>query len=382
MRFLSMLFPIILAVLIALSGIGMLSGYPMPPDNVAAEKYDRFSGVLTISFEKSLTEEFPGLHRWLTEITNLFEKHNRGIYLRLAEIPDGKLHTAVQGAQPADIVLCRAGALPKLSWRKPDLSRNFPAFQGDPLALPIAAGGYLLGFSGDPPTDLDVLPDGTIGWNDELSTPWIALCEQFSRISTQKRTVSPPDIGLIPTETPQPSLLPDAGTRFSRHHLQEGNTNELFEAFLSGDLRALPLTEIQAAKICRMQEDGRCSNIRFLNSAAYTDRVVYAAIPVSGRSDADARAEEASRFLSFLTDETAQTQLTRHGLFPVAPAGTDLPIPSGLKAIADALRRSDCVVQGADESAIRMDTDAFLDGTIPARELMRTLRNERMRTGR
>lgn len=364
MRFLSMSLPIILALILATCALSQFELYPMPPDGISGEKYDGFSGVLTIFVEDNLTAQFPHLKRWLTEITNLFEKRNKGIYLSFART-----------GQSADILLCTPHDLPQGGCADVGEYDLMPAFQSIQTAVPVAAGGYLLGLNGSAPESLADLPDESIGYADIFSAVWVGLCEQFSTESTQKRTISTPDIGLIPTETPEPTAAAVVGTQITRQNLLFGDPDALFDAFLAGEILALPLNQNQVAKIRGWQADGRYADIQFRNAAAFTDLIAYAVIPGSVRDDATARAGAAREFIAMLLSDEAQAKLSRYDMFPTAMAAPVYEGVSGMQTIENALRRSDCVAQGPADKPIRVDFDAFLDGQISARELMRSLRN-------
>lgn len=364
MRFLSISLPIILAVILALVAIALTGAYPMPPSGISSEKYDGFSGVLTISIDEKISAQFPTLQRWISEITNLFEKSNKGIYLSFT-----------RNAQSPDIIIRAAGDSDARNYAPVGIYDLMPAFHSSKTSVPIAAGGYLLGINGDIPDSLSDLPDETIGYCDAFATIWVALCEQFSTEPTQKRTISTPDIGLIPTETPIPTAAPVVGTQILRKNLFTDSPDALYEAFLDGNLLALPLTENQAAKIRRQQENGRYAGIRFRNAALFTDRIAYASIPASSRGDADERTAVAREFIGFLLSEESQSRLARYDIFPTAMVAPVYEGETGMQTIENALRRSDCVTQAAEEPPIRADIGALLDGQISARELMRKLRN-------
>lgn len=377
MRFLSMSFPIILAVFLAVVSISQMAICPMPPEGVAAEKYTGFSGVLTIAIENTLIDQFPNLQRWVNDITNLFEKSNKGIYLRCITFDATNAQRITQGPQPADIILGGPGYFTGELWIDAGEYTLLPAFRGDSCAVPVAAGGYILGHWGEPPASLDLLPDETIGYCDEFSTLWIALCEQFSPVSTEKRTAASPDIGLASAETPQATESPVQGTTIARRNLYSAAPEALFSDFLQGKIRAMPLDQAQLSKIIEWQEDGRYEEIRFLNAAAFTDRVVYAAIPKSGRIDAAERGAAASKFIEKLLSDEAQARLAKNQMFPTAITDTFYEAKPGMQLIDSALRRSDCIVQQANEPPISADFGALIDGSRPARELMRELRNRR-----
>lgn len=377
MRFLSISLPIILAVILTIFAVSQVAVYPMPPDGISGEKYDDFSGVLTIAIEKKLTEQFPTLQRWIIEITNLFEKSNKGIYLRTVDLTDDNRNQMIQSAQPADIIISGAGDFSGNTWQAVGEYDLMPAFSSSDTIIPISAGGYLLGINSEVSQSLTELPAESVGWNETLSTVWIALCEQFSPESTEKRTISTPDIGLPTAETPIPTVVPVTGTQISRESLCIGTAAELFSSFLAGKISALPLNENQVAKIRSWQSDGKYQNIRFLNAALFTDRVAYAAIPVSARDDGADRAAASKRFLQMLLSDTAQAGLEKYGMFPVAMIASIYESTPGMRTIENSLRRSDCVVQGAQETVITADFDSFLDGKISAREIMRSLRNFR-----
>ena len=377
MRFLSISFPIILAIILAVCAVSQIAVYPMPPEGISAEKYDGFSGVLTIAIEKSAAEQFPQLQRWINEITSLFEKSNKGIYLRAVELTQDNYVAMTQSAQPADIIIAGPGYFSQGSWQPISEYDLMPAFSCADTTVAIAAGGYLLGINGDVPQSLTDLPDASIGWNDDLSTVWVALCEQFAPESTEKRTISTPDIGLTAAETPIPTVAPATGTQLLRANLTSGDPDALFSRFLAGEILAMPLQENQVAKIRSNQSDGKYSDIHFLNAAAFSDRVVYAAIPSSTRTDSTVRAEASQKFLQLLLSDAAQQKLQKYNLFPVAMIPGIYDGVSGMQTIEIALRRSDCIVQGAQENGISIDFDSFLDGLTPAREIMRSLRNFR-----
>jgi len=364
MRFLSISLPIILALILAAGALFMADLLPVPPSGISGEKYERFSGVLTISIDGELSEQFPALQRWISEITNLFEKSNKGIYLSFA-----------RAGQSPDILLRPAGTFDAHSYASVGNFDLMPAFHAGEIAVPIAAGGYLLGINGEIPESLSDLPDASIGYADEYATVWIALCEQFSTKSTQNRTISTPDIGLIISNTPEPTSAPVIGTQILRKNLHTDSPDALYKAFLDGELLALPLTENQVAKIRKQQADGRYSRIQFCNAASFTDRIVYASIPSSARNDAEDRAAVAREFIEFTLSDDAQSRLAKYDMFPtamVAPVHEGTP---GLQTIENALRRSDCVTQGAEDAPITADINALLDGHLSARELMRQLRN-------
>lgn len=378
MRFLSVSLPIILAVIIAITACAQFARYPVPPEGIAAEKYESFSGVLTIAVDETLTVQFPQLLKWLNEITNLFEKSNRGLYLRCEQYPAGRLLSSTQGAQPADILLCAAGHLPSAQWNPPGELSLLPCFTVcEGAAVPVAAGGYVLGFRGTPPDDLSLLPDHSVGCCEEFPTVLVALCEQFSPISTEIPTLPAPDIGLPARQTPVPTAAPVTGTTLGARNLRIAGAEELYAAFLSGEIRAMPLNQEQIAKISRAQEDGKHADIRFLNAAAFTDLVVYAALPQSGRADGTKRSTAAAEFLSFMLSDSAQRRLEKHRMFPAAPTESLYSGASGFQQLESMLRRSECVVQGAAEADLRPDTADFFSGEISAREWMRRLRNSR-----
>lgn len=365
MRFLSISLPIILALILAFCTLSQFGVYPMPPDGISGEKYDGFSGILTISIEDNLSTQFPQLKRWITEITNLFEKRNKGVYLSFART-----------GQTADILLIGPGNLPQNGCADVGEYDLMPALQASETAVPIAAGGYLLGLNGSAPESLADLPDETIGYTDSFSTVWVALCEQFSPESTQKRTISTPDIGLIATETPEPTAAPVMGTQILRQNLLSGDPDALFDAFLDGDILALPLNQNQVAKIRGWQADGRYGSIQFRNAAAFTDLIAYAVIPGSARNDAAERAATVRKFIAMLLSDEAQAKLGRYNMFPTAMVAPVYEGVAGMQAIENALRRSDCVTPGPGDAPIHVNFDAFLDGRISARELMRGLRNQ------
>lgn len=371
MRYLSTTLPIIFIAVLALGALSLFPCLPMPPDGISAEKFDDFSGVLTIAIDDRLTEAFPGLTKWLTDITNLFEKHNRGMYLRCVNLPAARRDSALSGPQPADILLCLPGdAIQNRRENNMDFPL-LPAFETGNSAFPIAAGGYILGIRGEIPPNLSSMPDGSIGWHDDLSTVWMALCEQFSPESTEKSTIIAPDIGLTPVETPEPAQPPATGTHFTRQNLFEDAPDALYARFLRGEISAMPLNERQAAEI--LTKPGFC----LLNAASFTDRVAFAMIPLSARPDAQQRADAAMRFIETMLSGEAQARLSKYNLFPTAMTDAAYEGKPAMGAIESALRRSSCVVQRVDEPPISIDAQSFFSGSTSARELMRNLRNSR-----
>ena len=145
-----------------------------------------------------------------------------------------------------------------------------------------------------------------------------------------------------------------------------------FSAFLAGEILAMPLTGNQVAKIRAGQSEGKYGDIRFLNAASYTDRVAYAVIPSSPRADGELRASAARAFIKMLTEEDAQNRLKKYHFFPTGITENLYEGVPGMAEIESALRRTDCVVN---LSLTNDEIEAFWNGEISARELMRRLRN-------
>ena len=384
MRFLKIYLPILCTAFLAVAAWQVSGRLPMPPTGLAGQKYAGFSGVLQIWYPENLPENFGPAAAWVSGVASIFEKNNAGVYVRLTAVAPERLSAAADAAQPPDMILfCPGGAgtdglLP--------LEGDFallPAFRragdwdGGRYAVPVASGGYVLAAVGELPEDLTALPDASIGLPEGGEAALVAICERYSVQRAGGRTIAAPDIGLSAAATPEPTPQPVAGTGLRAESLRAGTEAGLYAALLNGEIRALALNERQVARVRAGQADGRYGDIRLLNAAGYTDRLLLAAIVDTRRSDLDARAALCEAFIALLLSDDAQARLAGRGLFPTAMVDALYAGVSGMGQMEEALRRSDCVVRGAFEPPVEVDFAALVSGTRSARELMRELRNGR-----
>ncbi len=382
MRHLKILLLTILLLILTAAAWSLSSRLPMPPNGLASEKYEGFSGVLQIWLGEDATEDLGNVQSWINRQAAAFEKNHAGVYIRLNVVSAEQLASAPNAVQPPDMILFCPGGAPADGLMPLEEAELLPAFRhagcigGAVLAHPVAAGGYVLAAVGALPERLTDLPEGSVGVPDGIETALVALCERYAVQRSSERSIAAPDIGLIASSTPEPTLAPVEGTALRAENLRTDSLSTLYSALLSGEIRAMPLTQRQVLRIRAAQADGKSGDIQFLNAAGYTDQLLMAAVVDTKRDDLAARAALCSEFIERLLSDEAQSALDRCGLFPTALTGTLYDSTGGMSQIEAALRRSDCVVRGAFDPPVGVNFSGFLSGEITARELMRGLRND------
>lgn len=384
MRFLKIFLPILFMAFLAVASVQVARHLPMPPTGLVGQKYAGFSGVLQIWYPENLSENFGSAAAWVNSVASIFEKNNAGVYIHLTAVPPERLSAAAEAAQPPDMILFSPGDAGAAGLLPISVDAALlPAFRragdadGGRYAVPVAAGGYVLAAFGEPPEDLTALPEGSVGLPEGGEMALAALCERYAVQRAAGRTIAAPDIGLTAVATPEPTPAPVMGTSLRAESLRAGTETELYAALLNGEIRALALTERQVSRIRAGQADGKYGDVRLLNAAGYTDRLLFTAIVDTRRADTDARAALCEDFIALLLTGDAQAHLAGRGLFPTAMVDALYAGVSGMEQPEAALRRSDCVVRGAFEPPVSVDFAALISGERSARELMRELRNGR-----
>lgn len=382
MRHLKILFLTLLLLFLTVAAWSLSNRLPMPPTGLASEKYEGFSGVLQIWIGENVADDLGSVQSWINKQAAVFEKNNSGVYIRLNAVPIEQLAAASHAVQPPDMILFCPGDVPAaglLALEEAELSpafRNAGSSGGATLARPVAAGGYVLAAAGTLPESLSELPESSVGAPEGMEPALVALCERYAVQRKSERTIAAPDIGLLTSATPEPTLAPVEGTSLRAENLRADTLANLYSALLSGEISATPLTQRQVARIRAAQADGKYGDIQFLNAAGYTDQLLMAAIVDTKRDDLPARSTLCAAFIDQLLTDEAQAGLSSCALFPTALTGTLYDSVGGMSQIEAALRRSDCVVRGAFDPPVSVNFSGFLSGEVSARELMRGLRNE------
>lgn len=284
-----------LAIICAcLPGI-LLSAKRLPRDNRALveKKYAGWSGVLRIwAFEGWTGGDL--MAGWINGCASAFEKSHPGVYIEVT-YPGAE---AVQqlgrtGVRAPDMVLFPPGLM--------DSPQGLAALSDGSHACAVALGGYAWA--------VNDAAEGTAIPPDEDWRSWTRAAESLGEPGAiiEEIEIEPPgiDLGL-----PAAASAADALTRF-----------------MNGELRAVPVTQREIARLLRLQDQGRGPEWRLQCSGAWTDQVMYLSIVAGGQ---EALSQE---FLAHLLSPECQARLARVKLLSATASPADYSPGSAMEAM-------------------------------------------------
>lgn len=291
----------------------LLAARQLPQDNQALveKKYAGWSGVLRIWAFEGWTggDRMAG---WINGCAAAFEKSHPGVYIEVT-YPGAE---AVQqlgrtGVRAPDMILFPPGlmdsaaglaAIGEIPIRESLLS------SGGGFACPVAMGGYAWA--------VNDAAEGTAIPTDEEWRSWSRAVEALGDPAAiiEDIEIEPPgiDLGL-----PASASGADALTRFT-----------------GGELNAVPVTQLELARLERLRDQGRGPEWQLqTGAAAWTDQLMYLSIVEGGQ---EALSKE---FLMHLLSEECQARLEKVNLFGVTDAAPTYAPGSAMELLAISLLR-------------------------------------------
>ena len=354
----------------------ILQRLPADSQPYVEKRYAGWNGVLRgwICAEWSCSGSFV---RWLNACAAMFERSHEGVYLEFTEVSGAVLGTMGEsGIRLPELVFFSPGWTPENGLLvQIDVPAELDpelADCGGGRAIPVAMGGYAWVYNralcdGAPRAvpeagALTLLPDDA---GRCFSAAAVALLSGDPGMAEQEPAL--PDAGLDLGLPASAAVEPSA-------ELSEDALN----AFINGEIAATIVTQLELARLIRLQDAGRGPDWACAAAGSYACADQLLMLGAVHQEDAEGKQREAlaAEFAAFLCSEACQAKLTDIGAFPttqIAAYAARSPY-----AILEAQLRGGmlCVSKifsehsGADGGAILRD---FLNGNIDPATALRNL---------
>lgn len=288
---------------------------PLRKDDLIAEKYAGWSGVLRIHAFEGWTGENVAIS-WVRRCAAAFEKSHPGVYIEVKSVEPDRLLGA-DGVRAPDMILFPPGLLSSVDGLSslaelPVRADLLGAGQG--FAAPVALGGYGWAVN-EAATGLGV-PD------DERWRSWSRAAAVEPDLSSETAPTSPGiDLGL--------TAMADAGSPLDR--------------FIRGELGAVCITQRELVRLNRLADQGLGPNWTVVANAGFTDQLIY----LSALETGDEREQLSRAFILHLLAPDCQRMLVSAGLFTVLDAPTGYTPGSAMEILDGGLLREGLCVSAA-----------------------------------
>ena len=377
---------------------------PLRTQELIAEKYDGWSGVLRLWIYEGWQAGSGSLSTWLNRCIAQFEKDHEGVYIQpqyvdamtLTMLSDSGIHPPDMIIFPPGVVETPVNLLPieAPAALRPALS-SCGVYGGVNYAVPIAMGGYLWAWN---TALLERIPDTWLNSGVNITAPqddvhhrWsaalLALCSgryaQATAADTEEIPLGDVDLGLFSlSETPEPSATPEPEEgSLLPCQLPEGfsASETAYADFVAGDVAAIPVSQREVRRLEALADQGKGPDWRLAQagSAAFTDQIVF--LGIVDRTSARAQQDLCRQFLDLILSEDCQGQLYRAGAFSVTSAASGYPSYDALCLMEDWLKGDRLVAAPAFDAGWSLELESiagrFLSGGGEAWALLEELRN-------
>lgn len=377
-----------------------------PPDDLAARKYDGYTGVLKLW----VCEEWSGgaLCTWLNRSLTDFEKSHKGVYVQLAQVSRETMpQYASAQVIPPDALVFAPGMLESALGLVPlEEAAGLRAALGQAgrtrdglYALPIALSGYAFAINrsilGALPNDWSAVelparknaPSAMNVPADDDGHSWSAalialLSGAYAGENGAPRAGEGLDFGL-PTATPAalatqpPPLLENALPRELPADFRQRES--VYTAFTRGQTAAIPVTPREIHRLTLLADRGKAPDYLIAASGkAFTDQAAFFAINGAERPDRPARISLCQALLAHLLSDEAQKKLILARAFRTTDGAPLYPAQSEMGILEAHLSQPALLAAPAFSQAWRQEARALCDrmqsGELTPREAMSALK--------
>lgn len=352
---------------------------PVDTRPLVAEKYAGWSGVLRLWVCEGWTPGSGSLSGWLNACAARFERAHPGVYVQPIVVDaDALASMSDSGIARPDLILFPPGLLDGPTGLTPleapgnlrEALADAGRWGGATYAVPVALGGYLWAWDA---ARLDALPDM---WADgglavPAPEPWrrwdaalLALCAGLRGGEAEAPAPELPglDLGLAAAATADRSRRLPEGFDWDA---------DAYRHFTNGEAAATLVTQREVRRLESLSGQGRGPDWRLSPGGAFTDQLLYLAIPE--RPEGDPRPSLCAALVDWLLSEDCQGTLARAGAFAVTDAPSGYAPGDALLALDAALREDALIVPNAFDRTWPSDAEAivrkFADGTADAASL-------------
>ena len=354
----------IIIILLIFSALAVLHNIlPLKTDELAAEKYGGWSGVLRVWICEGWNPETSGVNAWLNRCGSAFEKAHEGVYIQVQYVNASAISGICEnGVIPPDIIIFPPGLLDTPAHLIPLESEpallsglaKSGSYNGVVYAQPIAIGGYAWAYN---TAMLTAVPDtwentgaSIAVQTDDAYHHWSAalmgLCSgrYISRDDRIAPEIPSPDMDLglsLIEETPEPAATAAPSKEDLRYCLLPSDlsfSETAYSDFVAGKISAIPVTQYQIQRLKALSDQGKGPDWRIGISGdmAFTDQILFAA--VVDRPDAPEKQALCKSLIYHLLSEECQKDISRAGLFSVTETLSGYDSYDPLRTMEDMLR--------------------------------------------
>ncbi len=357
------IFCFLLIILLIFSIISAGNIFPLQKNELVAEKYSGWSGVIRIWLVEGWKPGAGSFNGWLNNCTGRFEKMHDGVYVQIQTVNASAAGTLFEnGIIPPDMMIFPPNVLDSPTHLIP-LDRNNTLrhpfmdsglYGGVLYAMPIAAGGYAWAYNTslieripntwkDHGFAISAFPDDEkLFWSAGL----MGLCSgrYLSEPSEVKELDIARDLDLglsIIEATPAPTATAEpSDADFLYCALPDGFSSDLdaYSDFITGKIAAIPVTQYHIRRLAALSDTGKGPdwNIETTGDIPFTDQLLFAAV-VDRNEDVE-KQTLCREFIDHLLSDDCQKELNRAGAFSVTEAYSDYKAHDPLVLINDVLR--------------------------------------------
>jgi len=332
-------FAIIIAMIPAM--IYCFNMLPVETGELAAEKYNNWSGVLRIWLYDGWMDGSSSLITWLGRCTSSFEKNNPGVYVQIQSVDSTAIeYICENGLIPPDIILFPPGLLSAPHHLVPLAEKNnllysldkAGSYNGMIYAHPIAMGGYVWAYNSElinsipsswknTDTSIAISSDSAYHyWSSALTF----LCSGkylVNDIFVQNTSAPNMDLDLSLIEpTPKPIQTPVPSEEdYMYCSLPEkfSFSKTTYQDFISGDISATVFTQQEIKRLMALSEQGKGPEwkISISGDISFTDQILYAS--VVNKPESPEKTDLCISLIDHFLSEDCQNIINTAGLFSV-----------------------------------------------------------------
>lgn len=338
----------IVLLLMALLAPGLPGWLPPAPEDMVAETYGQWAGVLRLWVDTGWQPGSGSMQGWLNKAISRFERRNQGVYVQVQPVAASVLRDFASGEiNPPDMILfapgmitsadnllaldAREGLLPAL--------RDVGERDGRLYAAPVAMGGYAWAIntrllSGAPVGEIS-LPAPTkkrettyliqaprdgeyVSWSGALL--YLLLHSPESELEPAPHALAGEgiDLGLTaPAPEPTPEAEAPAPVRQLVLSIPQAlgkdfrQVSSAVSDFRGGRAAAIPVSQLEIKQLSQLSEQGRVPEWAAVPSlAAFTDQLAMLAIVDVPRTNQQARQALCLKLLDLLLSDESQKALS------------------------------------------------------------------------
>lgn len=360
-----------LMVVVSVTVMHCYNVLPLRTNELTAEKYRGWSGVLRIWFCDTLKSKSGSVSNWLNRCAYSFESNNEGVYVQIQQTDAFALETLCENSIiPPDIIIFPSGLITKPSHLIPLKEEkrllaglaSSGTFNGIVYAQPIALGGYCWVYNtadmnsipftlGQTDAIISSLPDSNSNnWSSVLTALYSGRYFSYEEMATQSPS-SDIDLGLsIFRNTPEPALTPEPPVENFKYCSLPENfnfTQSAFSDFTSGNISAMPASQYEIIRLKNMSDQGKgpAWNAASSGDISYTDQIIFAAIV--DKANHPEKQMLCESFISHVLSDECQQDIHRAGLFSSTGVDSGYDNHDPLKIIEKALTEKPLYATGA-----------------------------------